>query len=230
MLLVLALALALVLVPVPVLVLLLPPNTSRQRRWLAFIVSIARLNVTASSPVQTASRYYQFFGLLYPDSSQYLNKNLASRFRLVSSRLTPHHTHISLPFTVPSTYFLYIFITHQNNTQAKVSCKPSTPALPHKRRRPNQDLLERLARCEQLLKQYADGNVSTQRENAPTIADHSHGNNQLGLDPAPKAEPQVTSTFKPAGKVIEEDGNVRFLDNFIRLSFHDEVWPFHVRG
>jgi len=32
---------------------------------------------------------------------------------------------------------------------------PSTPAPARKRRRPNQDLQERLARCEELLKQYA---------------------------------------------------------------------------
>lgn len=34
----------------------------------------------------------------------------------------------------------------------KIVCTPSTPAPPRKRKRPNQDLLERLARCEALLR------------------------------------------------------------------------------
>lgn len=37
--------------------------------------------------------------------------------------------------------------------QLSRKCIPSTPAPPRKRRRPNQELLERLARCEELLSQ-----------------------------------------------------------------------------
>ncbi|KAI3318123.1 fungal-specific transcription factor domain-containing protein [Xylariaceae sp. AK1471] len=110
-----------------------------------------------------------------------------------------------------------------NCVKAKVACKPSTPAPPHKRRRPNQDLLERLARCEQLLKQYADGNVPIQGEAAPAPTDPNSGSSQLGSASAPRAETDIKPTYKPAGKVVEEDGNVRFMDNFIRISFHDEL-------
>ncbi|KAI5458997.1 hypothetical protein BGZ63DRAFT_269807 [Mariannaea sp. PMI_226] len=39
-----------------------------------------------------------------------------------------------------------------NCIKLKVTCIPSTPAAPRKRRRPNQELLERLARCEALLR------------------------------------------------------------------------------
>ncbi|WZH43102.1 Zn2-C6 fungal-type domain-containing protein [Fusarium acuminatum] len=39
-----------------------------------------------------------------------------------------------------------------NCIRLKTVCTPSLPAPPRKRRRPNQDLLERLARCEELLR------------------------------------------------------------------------------
>ncbi|KAI1324243.1 fungal-specific transcription factor domain-containing protein [Xylariaceae sp. FL0255] len=101
-----------------------------------------------------------------------------------------------------------------NCQKARVECKPSTPAPPHKRRRPNQDLLERLARCEQLLKQYADGS----------------GQSPVDLMSSPSSDLQslgsATRTMRPApqiGKVVEEGENVRFMDNFIRISFHDEL-------
>ncbi|KAH8162053.1 hypothetical protein CIB48_g6193 [Xylaria polymorpha] len=114
-----------------------------------------------------------------------------------------------------------------NCVKAKISCKPSIPAPPHKRRRPNQDLLERLARCEQLLKQYADGNVPAQGEPAPAIIGTSSGigiSQPVSSSPAIKVEDQnETRTAFKSGKVVEEDGNVRFMDNFIRISFHDQL-------
>ncbi|KAM5353517.1 hypothetical protein ACJ41O_000167 [Fusarium nematophilum] len=39
-----------------------------------------------------------------------------------------------------------------NCIKLNVVCTPSTPAPPRKRRRPNQELLERLARCEAMLR------------------------------------------------------------------------------
>ncbi|KAI8631824.1 fungal-specific transcription factor domain-containing protein [Xylariaceae sp. FL1651] len=116
-----------------------------------------------------------------------------------------------------------------NCIKAKVACKPSTPAPPHKRRRPNQDLLERLARCEQLLKQYADGNVPAQGGAGPSITEPVSNGSQLDSSPAPPAAPahaHADAKIRRPGefaKVIEEDGNVRYLDNFIRISFHDEL-------
>ncbi|KAI1421576.1 fungal-specific transcription factor domain-containing protein [Xylaria sp. FL1777] len=114
-----------------------------------------------------------------------------------------------------------------NCIKAKIACKPSIPAPPHKRRRPNQDLLERLARCEQLLKQYADGNVPTQGDSPSAAAGPSNSSStsgsQLTSSPAVKVESDPKPALKPAGKVITEDGNVRFMDNYIRISFHDEL-------
>ncbi|KAI1130663.1 fungal-specific transcription factor domain-containing protein [Nemania abortiva] len=133
-----------------------------------------------------------------------------------------------------------------NCIKAKIACKPSVPAPPHKRRRPNQDLLERLARCEQLLKQYADGNVhptppgepaaaaALAAASAPTPApapvpvltptepSRSSSSSQLASSSASKAPNDVKPATKP-GKVFEENGNVRFMDNYIRISFHDEL-------
>ncbi|KAI1153880.1 fungal-specific transcription factor domain-containing protein [Nemania diffusa] len=113
-----------------------------------------------------------------------------------------------------------------NCVKAKIACKPSIPAPPHKRRRPNQDLLERLARCEQLLKQYADGNgPPPQGEPVPTITgpSKSSSSSQAASSSAIKVESVPKPAYKPTGKVIEEDGNVRFMDNYIRISFHDEL-------
>ncbi|KAI1350416.1 fungal-specific transcription factor domain-containing protein [Xylaria sp. FL0043] len=117
-----------------------------------------------------------------------------------------------------------------NCIKAKIACKPSIPAPPHKRRRPNQDLLERLARCEQLLKQYADGNVPIQGESPAAAAAATAGlsttspsSSRPASSPAAKIESDPAPALKPAGKVITEDGNVRFMDNYIRISFHDEL-------
>ncbi|KAI1174491.1 fungal-specific transcription factor domain-containing protein [Nemania sp. FL0916] len=118
-----------------------------------------------------------------------------------------------------------------NCVKAKIACKPSVPAPPHKRRRPNQDLLERLARCEQLLKQYADGNVPpAQMESALAAAGQGVGSssrsgNQAAVasTPALNAGNEAKQAISPTGKVVEMDGNVRFMDNYIRISFHDEL-------
>ncbi|GAP90853.1 putative fungal specific transcription factor domain-containing [Rosellinia necatrix] len=119
-----------------------------------------------------------------------------------------------------------------NCIKAKIACKPSIPAPPHKRRRPNQDLLERLARCEKLLKQYADGNVPPRGEPAlapasvpaPVAAEPSSSSSSSlpASLLAKKGDVDAKPAYKP-GKVVEEDGNVRFMDNYIRISFHDEL-------
>jgi len=91
-----------------------------------------------------------------------------------------------------------------------VKCTPSTPAPARKRRRPNQDLQERLARCEELLKEYATEKpedaaaTPPRREQAPLYDDRK-----------PK--------WRPAGKLVEEDGGVRFIDNFLLGTVYDEL-------
>ncbi|KAI8947562.1 fungal-specific transcription factor domain-containing protein [Xylaria longipes] len=115
-----------------------------------------------------------------------------------------------------------------NCVKAKIACKPSIPAPPHKRRRPNQDLLERLARCEQLLKQYADGNVPAQGELAPATTEPSSSASISQPVSSPSAikvenENEARSPNTPTGKVVEENGNVRFIDNHIRISVYDQL-------
>ncbi|KAF3770928.1 hypothetical protein M406DRAFT_272252 [Cryphonectria parasitica EP155] len=100
-----------------------------------------------------------------------------------------------------------------NCLKANVTCTPSTPAPARKRRRPNQDLQERLARCEELLKEYA-----TAKPPSPPPA----------KPPSPKPDciPELEDPipkWKPAGKLIEEDGGVRFMDSYLLTTVYDEL-------
>ena len=96
-------------------------------------------------------------------------------------------------------------IHHQ---KANVKCTPSTPAPARKRRRPNQDLQERLARCEELLKEYA-----TEKPESPAPR-------QLQQLPA---YDEGLMKWHPAGKLVKEDGGVRFMDSFLLGTVYDEV-------
>jgi hypothetical protein len=91
--------------------------------------------------------------------------------------------------------------------KANVTCTPSTPAPARKRRRPNQDLQERLARCEELLQEYA----TTKPETATTpTAAQDHGDEYL--------------KWKSAGKlVVEADGGVRFMDSLLLGTVWEEL-------
>ncbi|KAK4451948.1 fungal-specific transcription factor domain-containing protein [Podospora aff. communis PSN243] len=97
-----------------------------------------------------------------------------------------------------------------NCTKANVKCTPSTPAPARKRRRPNQDLQERLARCEELLKEYA-----TEKPDDPATTPGRREQAPLYDDPKPK--------WQPAGKLVQEDGGVRFIDNFLIGTVYDEL-------
>ncbi|KAK9773797.1 putative Fungal-specific transcription factor domain-containing protein [Seiridium cardinale] len=88
-----------------------------------------------------------------------------------------------------------------NCLKAGVTCTPSTPAPARKRRRPNQDLQQRLARCEELLQEYA------------TAKPPSTGN-----EPSSPEEP-----WKSMGKLVVDDDGVRFMDSFLWATVHDEV-------
>ncbi|KAI1102407.1 fungal-specific transcription factor domain-containing protein [Jackrogersella minutella] len=89
-----------------------------------------------------------------------------------------------------------------NCIKANVACTPSTPAPARKRRRPNQDLQQRLARCEELLSEYA-----TAKPTAPSSAD----------------SPSQDDTWRPLGKLIIDDGGVKFIDSFLWASIHSEL-------
>lgn len=98
------------------------------------------------------------------------------------------------------------------------------PAPARKRRRPNQDLQERLAKCEDLLRRYATGNgpgqsQSSQASASPTM-DYTSEYSPMS--------PSVTSAdvymkWKPTGKMIKEEGGVRFMDSYLWASVYDEV-------
>ncbi|KAI1820370.1 fungal-specific transcription factor domain-containing protein [Xylaria intraflava] len=103
-----------------------------------------------------------------------------------------------------------------NCIKAKITCQPTTPTPAHQRRRRNQELLDRLARCEELLKQYAEGNGPAQQESIPATTKGSLSTARAEAGPK-------TTTHKPTGKIVQEDGSVRFVDNYIRLSFHGEL-------
>ncbi|KAI1486546.1 fungal-specific transcription factor domain-containing protein [Biscogniauxia mediterranea] len=88
-----------------------------------------------------------------------------------------------------------------NCIKANVTCTPSTPAPARKRRRPNQDLQQRLARCEELLSEYA-----TAKPESPSN-DSANSN----------------ETWRPQGKLVVDSGGVKFMDSFLLANIHDEL-------
>ncbi len=90
--------------------------------------------------------------------------------------------------------------------KANVKCTPSTPAPARKRRRPNQDLQERLARCEELLKEYA-----TDKPESATPR------------PSPAAYDDPSAKFQLTGKLYRENGSMRFVDSPLLGNVYDEV-------
>ncbi|ODA79118.1 hypothetical protein RJ55_04709 [Drechmeria coniospora] len=108
-----------------------------------------------------------------------------------------------------------------NCVKANVTCTPSTPAPARKRRRPNQDLQERLMRCEELLKQYA-GAVTVGRSPSPATPTTSESRAEPSdLTPATTASPQ--QSWRSGCKMISEDGSVRFMDSYIWGSISEEL-------
>ncbi|KAK2733505.1 fungal specific transcription factor domain-containing protein [Colletotrichum kahawae] len=130
-----------------------------------------------------------------------------------------------------------------NCIKANVTCTPSTPAPARKRRRPNQDLQERLARCEALLKQYATTGSETPPAGPPTVSSVFSPSTQptpssiagpspsITQLPLPSGTASIiddigspaTSQWKPAGKVVVEDGSVRFMDSYLWATVHDQL-------
>ncbi|KZL83821.1 fungal specific transcription factor domain-containing protein [Colletotrichum incanum] len=93
-----------------------------------------------------------------------------------------------------------------NCVKSKATCSPSIPAPVRKRRRPNAELQARLARCEELLAKYAAASKEPLDFESTAAPPHSssipqYENNEMN--------------WKPAGKLVVEDGAVRFMDNFL---------------
>ncbi|KAI1437371.1 fungal-specific transcription factor domain-containing protein [Xylaria sp. CBS 124048] len=110
--------------------------------------------------------------------------------------------------------------------RANVACQPSTPTSAPRRRRLNQDVLDRLARCEELLRRYADGQSSRGPDPAATTADDDEGvRRELDPPSAVGGEGKAPENVfkKPTGKVVQEDGSAQFMDDFVKISFHNEL-------
>jgi len=91
--------------------------------------------------------------------------------------------------------------------KGNVTCTPSTPAPARKRRRPNQDLQERLARCEQLLKEYATAKPE--------------GDSPMQ---GPAQVEDMSKNWRPTGRlVVEADGGVRFIDSILVGTVYEEL-------
>ncbi|KJZ73971.1 hypothetical protein HIM_06639 [Hirsutella minnesotensis 3608] len=108
-----------------------------------------------------------------------------------------------------------------NCIKANVTCTPSTPAPARKRRRPNQDLQERLSRCEELLKQYASGSAPPPQAHSPTTP-------TTGPVKPEQADstPMTTDSpddWKPPCKMVNEEGGARYMDSFIFASVYEEL-------
>ncbi|KAK7432025.1 hypothetical protein QQZ08_001315 [Neonectria magnoliae] len=105
---------------------------------------------------------------------------------------------------------------------ANVSCISSTPAPPRQRRRPNQDLQERLARCEDLLEQYAGDSApspSVRPSPVPSAVDGYSPSDPSASGPTGSTSPK----WKPRGKMVKDQGGVRFSDSHLWTTIQEEL-------
>ncbi|KAI0014531.1 fungal-specific transcription factor domain-containing protein [Xylariomycetidae sp. FL0641] len=79
--------------------------------------------------------------------------------------------------------------------------------------------MERLARCEKLLKQYASDAIPPSADGTP---ESPNGAQRESDHPTP-ASSEASITHSPNEKILREGGNVRFVDNFLWTSFHQEL-------
>ncbi|XWX01624.1 hypothetical protein V2A60_009652 [Cordyceps javanica] len=113
-----------------------------------------------------------------------------------------------------------------NCLKAGVTCTPSTPAPARKRRRPNQDLQERLARCEELLKQYATaGSPPSTTSNPPSVSAPPTvtPTKKEVVDTPNSISTDSQSTVQPRFKIIQEAGVSRFMDSRIWGTIVEEL-------
>ncbi|KAI1437373.1 fungal-specific transcription factor domain-containing protein [Xylaria sp. CBS 124048] len=114
-----------------------------------------------------------------------------------------------------------------NCVKAKVECVPGTPAPPHKRRRPNEALLDRLARCEGLLQKCAEVKPPIQQEHAPATARLLSATTDniahAAFSPTTRPDTPFDTPYIPAGKIFQEDGKVHFIDSCVLISLHEEL-------
>ena len=103
-----------------------------------------------------------------------------------------------------------------------MTCSPRTPAPTRKHRRPYQALQERLARCEELLKQFAGSSGPAQQQDQSHATPVTSGTKPEQMD-SKLMSVGFPESWKPACKMINEDGGVRFLDSYIWATISEEV-------
>ncbi|KAF5009747.1 hypothetical protein FDECE_4093 [Fusarium decemcellulare] len=104
-----------------------------------------------------------------------------------------------------------------NCIKASVVCTPSTPAPARKRRRPNQVLQERLTKLEALLDQYSAAGPPPQTDETPQEASGASS------APSPMPPSATSDSPLPAGKIVVEDGSVKFMDSYLWGIIHENL-------
>ncbi|CAH0046249.1 unnamed protein product [Clonostachys solani] len=105
---------------------------------------------------------------------------------------------------------------------AQVECIEGTRITTRTRRRPQQELLERLARCEELLKQQKQETSST---NSPmNQSPQPRGTDESASEPVPVEESQTRVKPKSTGgKMVNDKGKVQFMDSQAWVNIHEEI-------
>lgn len=117
---------------------------------------------------------------------------------------------------------LFVLTLIELLTQADLKCTPSVPAPTRRRRRPRQELKDLVKRCEDLLKQHAAGNLSSyngQSRQASGLSDpvSTQASRFTPSTAGPNTHPNLS------GKMIKEEGNIRFVDSHLWASVYEEV-------
>lgn len=95
-----------------------------------------------------------------------------------------------------------------------MECTSRTPEPPRKTRRPKYHLQERLARCEQLLKQFAGSAVLSAGAFQTTASTSPDPMTASTYNPRHEDMPQATVDYiegSPIGKMIQQDGHPRVM-------------------
>lgn len=101
--------------------------------------------------------------------------------------------------------------------QAEIPCTAGTSAPARKRRATKEDLLDRVTRCEALLKEYAP--VGHGPDQKLTASKHDPDDPPgASFEPSSSAQELNTSYI-----TTRDDGNVRFTDSFGTAMLHEEV-------
>lgn len=200
----------------------LPPSSSSQAAF-----SLAAAPPSTTTTTSTAAAYPN--SALPRPSARTLSCTLCQRRKIKCDRIVPC----------------------SNCIKANVVCTPSKPAPPRQRTRPRQDLQERLAKCETLLKQYADaerpvpselsgsrGATASGASTPSTGGAHGAGagagsgngsslrtfSSQLQDGQPGRANRSPAST--PGGRIVSEgsiSGETRFIDGQLWELLNDEV-------